>query len=109
MAPSFTVPRTGRGAVVGAFGLPAIIPESEVVSRLVCPSRMVLGEDDLCYPKAVLRRDSRFRKHRPGRRPLLTGGERNIIRKADALVDDVQAANKALGLKVPVRKRKKKK
>jgi len=82
-------------AVQGAFGMPAIIPGAEPIVRLACPSGMVLGRDDLCYPKQVLRRDSKFRKWRPGMRPILTGGERRGITKAKA---SINKARKAVGL-----------
>lgn len=72
----------GGQAVAGAFGMPAIMPDAEPITRLDCPAGMVLGRDNLCYPKEVLRRDSKFRKWRPGMRPILTGGERRGIAKA---------------------------
>lgn len=88
-------------AVAGAFGLPALTPVvAGNISRmdgstgpiLRCPSGMVLGRDNLCYPKAVLRRSSKYRKWKPGRRPLLTGGERNAISTANRLRGRVKAA-----------------
>ena len=83
------------GAVVGAFGMPAIAPVLEVREHRSCPSGMVLGEDELCYPKEILRRNSRFRKWRPGMRPILTGGERRGITKAR---QSVNRACEAVGL-----------
>jgi hypothetical protein len=71
-----------QDAVTGAFGMPAIRPVNELRNHLTCPKSMVLGEDNLCYPRAVLRRDSRFRKWKPGTRPVLTGGEVKAISTA---------------------------
>jgi len=85
----------GGNAVAGAFGMPAIEPDVQEAIRLSCPTGMVLGRDNLCYPKQVLRRDSRFRKWRPGMRPILTGGERHGITKAKA---SINKARKAVGL-----------
>jgi len=82
-------------AVIGAFGNPAIEPAIRETVRLSCPAGMVLGKDELCYPRSVLRRDSRFRKWRPGARPILTGGERNCIRRAKVATNK---ARKALDL-----------
>jgi len=90
-------------AVAGAFGMPAIVPQAEMRRRLSCPPGMVLGEDELCYPKQVLRRDSRFRKWKPGVRPILTGGQRNSIRKARSAI--MTAKDAVSGLGVTVKKR----
>ena len=87
-------------AVAGAFGMPAMVPEVEMRRRLSCPSGMVLGEDELCYPKQVLRRDSRFRKWKPGVRPILTGGQRNSIRKARSAITAAKEAVSGLGVTV---------
>lgn len=85
-------PDGGGQAVAGAFGMPAIVPDAESVTRLSCPAGMVLGRDNLCYPKAVLRRDSKFRKWRPGMRPILTGGERHGIAKAKRSTNKARVA-----------------
>jgi len=82
-------------AVRGAFGMPAIEPAVEMRQHRSCPTGMVLGRDGLCYPKAVLRRDSKFREWRPGMRPILTGGERRGITKARR---SINKAREAVGL-----------
>lgn len=98
---NITTPAEGAfQAVSGAFGMPAIAPRHEFVGRFNCPKGMVLGEDELCYPKQVLRRDSRFRKWKPGVRPLLTGGQRNNLRKARVSLMKVKEAGSSLGLTV---------
>jgi len=63
----------------------------------------VLGEDELCYPRAVLRRDSRFRKWRPGTRPVLTGGEVRAIAKGRSAI--IRGRDRMAGLGVTVKKR----
>ena len=83
---------SGGQAVAGAFGMPAMVPLAESRRMLSCPAGMVLGRDDLCYPKQVLRRDSKFRKWRPGMRPILTGGERHGITKAKRSINKARAA-----------------
>jgi len=90
---------TGQ-AVAGAFGMPAMQPASEMRQRLSCPPGMVLGRDDLCYPKQVLRRDSKFRKWRPGVRPILTGGQRRAISKARSAITTARDAISGLGVTV---------
>jgi len=87
-------------AVTGAFGIPALEPASVPSTRLLCPSGMVLGRDNLCYPTQVLRRDSRFRKWRPGARPILTGGQRKAISKARTAITTARDAISGLGVTV---------
>lgn len=87
-------------AVAGAFGMPAIVPIAESRRHLSCPPGMVLGDDELCYPKAVLRRDSKFRKWRPGRRPVLTGGDLQAISKARRAITRGRDAVSSLGVTV---------
>ena len=96
-----TVPRDDFGAaVMGAFGMPALEPAVRESVTLRCPPGMVLGKDELCYPRSVLRRDSRFRKWRPGVRPILTGGQRAAIRKARTAVTTARDAIAGLGVTV---------
>lgn len=90
-------------AVAGAFGIPAMQPAVTSPVRRRCPPSMVLGRDNLCYPSAVLRRSSRFRKWRPGMRPLMTGGDRRAITKAKSAVTRTRAAMKSIGVTVPKR------
>lgn len=90
----------GGVAVQGAFGMPAITPDVEARQVRDCPDGMVLGKDNLCYPKAILSRRSRFRKWRQPRRPLLTAGDLNAIRRAERLKGRVKDVGKDLGLKV---------
>lgn len=90
-------------AVTGSFGMPAIRPRMETRTHSTCPTGMVLGTDGLCYPKAVLRRDSKFRKWRPGTRPVLTGGEVRAIAKARNAI--TRGRDRMAGLGVTVKKK----
>jgi len=105
LTPNITTPAERsigvRSQVVpGAFGMPAATPEIQTRTHRQCPSGMVLGKDLLCYPKAVLRRDSRFRRWRPGAKPVLTGGQRRGISKARTAVTDAKEAISGLGVTV---------
>ena len=62
-----------------------VAPEVLPSQRLRCPKRYVLGIDDKCY--FGLARNSKWRKWRPGRRPMFTGGDLNAIRTAGKLAD----------------------
>lgn len=99
-------PDPGR-AVVGGFGLPAMVPD--IVGSITrrdgstgpirrCMRTMVLGSDNLCYPKAVLPRRSKFRKWRGDVRPAVSAADVKAIRKAAAAKDRVLALAKDVGL-----------
>lgn len=89
---------------MGAFGLPAMAPA--VVSRVhrECGPGLVLGKDDLCYPKSVLRRNSRFRKWRGAPKPPVTGADMRAIRRAARARDRVAELAQDVGFKKPKRK-----
>lgn len=78
-APFVSTSQAQGQAVLGQFGV-ALTPDAMERTKLRCPRGMVLGMDDLCYNKRDLRMDER--KWRPGRKPLLTGGEMNAISTA---------------------------
>jgi len=85
-------------AVVGAFGMPAMVPDEEVRRMLVCPTGMVLGTDDLCYPKGVLSARNLHRKwRRPARAPV-TAGDAKAIRTAARARERVLKLAKDVGL-----------
>lgn len=99
---------TGQ-ATVGAFGLPALVPSQVgtitrndgVVSPILrCPRRMVLGTDDLCYPKALLGRRSKFRKWRAPVRPPVSSADAAAIRRAERARDRVKELAMDVGFKV---------
>lgn len=71
-------------AVQGAFGLAAMAPFAETRVHLDCPKGMVLGRDNLCYPKQVLRRNSKFRKWRSGPKPPVSAADAKMIRRLGA-------------------------
>jgi len=87
-------------AVSGAFDLPAMVPMSEMREHLTCPKGMVLGDDDLCYPKQVLRRNNRFRKWRSGPRPPVSASQAKALRSLDAARTAVAKLAKSADLKV---------
>ena len=70
-------------AVVGAFGMPALIPAivGEVNGNPIrrCPRGSVLGKDDLCYNKLP----RNFRKWPRAPRAPVTAGDAKAIRRAD--------------------------
>lgn len=97
--------QTGE-AVVGAFGLPAFVPaqagvittkEGDQRPILRCPTGMVLGKDDLCYPKSVLGARNRFRKHKRAPRPPVTAQDAKAIRRANRVKDKVKDLAKDVG------------
>jgi len=101
------VPATGA-TTVGAFGLPASFPAG--ISRVVrsCGPRMVLGIDNLCYPKAVLPPRSKFRKWRRPPRVPVTRRDVVAIRRSAGAKDRVAELAKDVGLKLATHRRKKK-
>ena len=94
-------------ATVGAFGLPALRPQG--VSRIVrrCGRGMVLGVDNLCYPKAVLPGRSKFRKWRRPIKPPISRRDVRAITLAAAAKDRVADLARDVGLKVGPKKRTK--
>ncbi len=91
-------------AVQGAFGLPAMAPRAETRIHLDCPKGMVLGSDNLCYPKAVLRRNNQFRKWRSGPRPPVSAADAKALRRLDAARTAVAKLAKSADLKVTKKK-----
>lgn len=80
-------------AVIGAFGIPALVPQQvgtierkdgSVGPILRCPTGAVLATDNLCYTKGT-RGLAQNRKWRPGTRPFLTGGDVRCLRRANSL------------------------
>jgi hypothetical protein len=77
-------------AVLGAFGIPGIMPSvvgqrqnarGEVNPILECPPGAVLGKDNVCYMKGSIPR--KFRKWPPAPRAPVTAGDAKAIRKAE--------------------------
>jgi len=98
---------TGTGTTTGAFGLPAAFPAGVARTVLNCGPRMVLGIDNLCYPKAVLPPRSKFRKWRRPPRVPVTRRDVVAIRRAAAARERVAELAKDVGLKPMVRRKKK--
>lgn len=80
-------------AMMGRYG-PALVPYTASVPTRRCPTGSVLGDDGLCYNKGT--RGLR-RMHKKPTPPLLTGGERNVLRKAKRLENQVKKAWQAAG------------
>jgi len=87
-------------AVTGAFGMPAMAPFAETRVVLDCPPGMVLGKDNLCYPSAVLRRNSQFRKWRSAPRPTVTRRDERALARIDSVQKALKRLGKKAGLKV---------
>ena len=85
-------------AVVGAWDMPARVPILEMREHLVCPTGMVLGTDELCYPKGVLSSRNLHRKWRRPPRATVTAGDAKAIRTAAAARDRVLKLAKDVGL-----------
>jgi len=103
--PTITTPAerstgTDFQAVTGAFGLPAMAPFAISQTVLDCPKGMVLGKDDLCYPSAVLRRNSQFRKWRSAPRPTVTRRDERALARIDSVQKALKRLGKKAGLKV---------
>lgn len=90
----------GGEATQGAFGMPALTPAQEQRTVLKCPSGMVLGKDDLCYPKAILSRRSKYRKWKGDPRPPVTAADAKAVRRAERVRNRVKDLGKDVGLKV---------
>jgi len=94
----------GGVAVVGSFGMPGISPS--VVGNITkndgttgpilrCPSGMALANDNVCYVRSLI--PKQFRKWNPGMKPLLTGGERKVLTRANTLRGKVKTLATASG------------
>lgn len=87
----------GGQAVMGGFGLPAMAPQAETRIVRRCGPGMVLGKDNLCYPKQILSRRSRFRKWRAAPRPPVTSADVAAIRRAARAKERVKGLAKDVG------------
>lgn len=85
-------------AVVGAFGMPAMVPDEEMVPRFRCPRGMVLGTDNLCYPRGVLNSRNLNRKWRRPPKPTVSAADAKAIRRAAATKERVLQLAKDVGL-----------
>jgi hypothetical protein len=96
----------GGEVVMGQYGA-AETPDVTAVTTLNCRPGMILGKDNLCYNKRDLTNTER--KWARGRRPLLTGGDRNAITRAARAAKAIQRTEKQLQkmgmLKSPTRRK----
>lgn len=91
-----TVPATNGAAgfgqaVRGMYG-PGVIPRVEARTVRKCPKGMVLGDDGVCYKGLARTR----RMWDPGMKPLMTGGDRAAIRRAERAANKLKRAKKKL-------------
>jgi len=95
----------GFEAVMGRFGA-GMAPRRRDIITLDCLPGMVLGADSICYNKRDI--TNKERKWPRGRRPLLTGGDRNAITRAARAARAIQRTEKQLRklgmLKSPTRR-----
>lgn len=96
--PGSVTPSSGVQVVAGGFGLPAAVPASIPSVRRKCGRGMVLGIDDLCYPKAVLTSRSKLRKWRRPPKPPISRRDVVAIRRASSAKDRVSDLAKDVGL-----------
>lgn len=86
----------GGVPVSGAFGLPAFQPTQvgSINGRPVrrCPSRTVLGLDNLCYPKGTIGRN--YRKWPPSAKPPVSAFDARMMRKYGKGGSKAKAAKK---------------
>lgn len=85
-------------AVLGQYGA-GIRPGTRIVDRAVCPRKMQLGNDGVCYNKAQIRNNQRMWP--AGRKPLLTGGDMraiSIAARAGKRMDGATARLRKLGM-----------
>jgi len=78
---------------MGRYGA-GMVPLVEARRHLDCLPGMVLGTDEICYNRRDLKNAER--KYPKGRAPLLTGGERNAISKANRAAKKIERTTKQL-------------
>jgi hypothetical protein len=93
---------TGAGGqtTMGGFGLPAVTPTEFQRRHLHCPRGMVLGRDELCYPKGLLPRRSNYRKWKGAKRPPISAKQASMIRGAKSAQDKIKELAQDAGFKV---------
>lgn len=96
---------TGGQATIGAFGRPAMVPaqvgtvqrnDGTVSPVLRCLRGMVLGMDDLCYPKGSIPRQ--YRKWKPACKPPMTCSDAKALRRIGTLQARVKKLASSAGL-----------
>jgi len=83
--------------IMGAYGA-GLLPGRESRTVHFCPPGLVLGKDNVCYAKGQLGKKNR--KHNPGFRPPITGGDVSAIRRAEAARKRVMTLGRGVGLYV---------
>ena len=91
-----TVVGTGGGAVVGSFGIPALVPMTFSQPTRRCPPGAVLGKDELCYMKGSI--PIAFRKWRPASKPPMSAADAKALRRISTLQGKVKRLAKSANL-----------
>lgn len=86
------------GTTSGAFGIPAAIPHQFTQTRRKCPPGMVLGRDNLCYPRQVLSRRNRMRKWRGSPRPPISRKDVRALQTIERVQNTIKGLAKQAGL-----------
>jgi hypothetical protein len=72
-------------AVVGPFGIPALVPAGVTTVSRRCPPGAVLGKDDLCYMKGSI--PAKYRKWPPARKPPISAKDFATLRVSNRVRD----------------------
>lgn len=103
--PFVSLDREFGDAVIGAFGIPAIVPAVVGTIRDAqgrekpirkCPFGAVLGKDDLCYNKGSI--PKQFRKWRPAPKPPMSAADAKALRRIGTLQKKVKGLAKSANL-----------
>lgn len=89
------MPDAFGGAVMGAFGKPALQPAQASGVSLRCPRGMVLGKDNLCYGKNQI--NAGDRKWRPSKRAKISAAEWRTLSKANSVKNKAKEVASAAG------------
>jgi len=84
----------GPGTVVAGGPLVpgAVAPVQVAIPRSFCPPSFVVGIDGMCYHRKLI--PNQFRRWPKPTKPLLTGGDVNILRKASSLEKRIKTLSK---------------
>lgn len=91
-----TVPATTNGygqAVVGTWGVPALVPATVSGITRRCPPGAILGQDDLCYQKGSI--PAKYRKWKPEKKGPISAADWKDLQTADR----VRKKSKAIAVK----------
>ena len=94
-------------AVLGSFGIPALVPAQvgQIHGNpiLRCPPGAVLGKDNLCYQKSSI--PKAFRKWKPAAKPPMTAADARALRRIGTLQNRVKRLASSAGMTAKKSKR----